>query len=280
MMFRRKRIALSLVTLGLVATVLSGPVSAQESTPTAPMMQPGSTIEVTGIGSVKVLADSAILQLVMYSNGFSGAYFEESVAIEEGSATPAAFSEFSPVMEVAVTEEQLAAVASALEANGIAPDQYEMQTAESLISGFFGPGSAIIGIQLSSDQIVDVNDILVAARQAANDVGATIDQFNIAYQIADCTAVTRSAAAAALADGQTRAQELADLLGVQLGNLISVSRQSVYDSIYLSLLGAASPCETELTLEDAFTTYFSGAGSSTDGMVEIFAGIALTYETA
>jgi len=251
---------------------------AQEATPTAQLMQPGSTIKVTGTGSVEVPAEGAILQLVIYPNGFSGVEFEESGAIEDSSATPGAYTEYYP-MPVSVSEEQIAAVTDALEASGLAAEQFGVKSSETLFSGYFSPGSAVIGIQLNSSQVGDVNDIVSAARDAANGVGLSIDQGSVAYQINDCAAATRSASNAALANGQAQAQELADLLGVQLGNLIEASQQSVYDSIYLSLLGASAPCDPQLTLEDAFTTFFPGQGTTAEGMVVIFAGIALTYET-
>lgn len=279
MNFRRSWLPLTFATVGLMASALAAPAFAQEATPTAPLMQPGSTIQVTGTGSVEVPADGAVLQMVIYSNGYSGGYFEESVAIEGGSATPGAYSEYSPV-QVTVSEEQIASVTDALAAAGLDPAQYEVKLADSLLIGYFSPGAAILGIQLNSSQIGDVDAIVSATRDAANGQGLSIDQVSVAYQINDCAAATKSASSAALADGQLQAKELADLLGVQLGNLVGASRQSVYDNIYLSLLGASSPCDPQLTLEDAFGTYFSGGGMATDGMVVIFAAIELTYETA
>jgi uncharacterized protein YggE len=270
-MISRRRIMLAPLALaGLMIAGVVSPVAAQESTPVVNVSPAsGATIDAMGSGEAEAEASGGVLQLIVRA-AFTGtpAPIEDT---GKGMGTPE---------QPSVTEEQVNSVIAALEEGGVERDSiaYLVQPSGPY-AGMFGFGAAVVAAELDQDQLAQIEEIADRAVAAGTGAGLTFDPINVAYQVGDCAAIEREALADAVADGQSQAQMLADVLGVTLGGLQSATKQQSYGGYYAAG-PATSVCAQQVTIEDALRTYFPTYDPSRAGEVEIYAQVLLKYEIA
>jgi uncharacterized protein YggE len=213
----------------------------------------GPSIVVTGFGTVTEAADSATLQLIVSDSmgmGFgagsyavSGAAEGGAVVIENGGvssvveATPAAGGVAEPappmaepgavpvpgaVMVPRVTEERVQPMVDAMVEAGVDNDRIEVAISPSSAVGV-GGNAALITATVASPTTEVVETIVNAASEAAIGNGLAIFETGALYSLADCAAPKREARTQAIANAREQAAELAELLGVELGEMLQAS---------------------------------------------------------
>jgi uncharacterized protein YggE len=269
MMSRRKAMLVPLALAGMMVAGVVSPVAAQDATPAARVNAASTaTIDVTGSGESEVKADWAILQLIVRIP-FIGDPSSTSNTQGDPNAAP-----------VAVSEEQLTAVIAALEEGGVDGGKIKsvIQPAGPYV-GMFGYGTAVVAVELSQKQVAKIEDLTNRAVEAGKNAGLMFDPVNVAYVIENCQDVERAALADAVTDGQAQAQTMADVLGVNLGELLSATKQQSYGAYYAGG-PATSVCGQQATVDDALRAYFSAYDPSTDGSVDVYMQITLSYGIA
>ncbi len=237
----RWSLALALVGLtglGLANTAAQGVVVTDEP-----------TIAVTGAGRATGEAETATIQmLVGSSEAFFGPVFPSDVvppdAVEPGEATPEAGEagmgmETSagevavvpgPVGPPSLTDEDLQPLVQALVGAGVEEDDIQTVTGPAA-SGVYGPGGPGVGFveaEVAQPTREQVGEIITAVNQAATDNGLLVQQLGVGYDVADCEPLEREARQMAIEDARTQASQLAELVGVTLGDLVQVSTHPFY----------------------------------------------------
>jgi uncharacterized protein YggE len=88
-----------------------------------------------------------------------------------------------------------------------------------------GQGAAQISFTLAHPD--DVDKVLAAAQEAVRkQTNYDLQAANVVFSLSDCPSVELKAWKAALADAAVRAQRLADLSGVKLGQILAVSERA------------------------------------------------------
>jgi hypothetical protein len=209
----------------------------------APTDQP--SIVVSGAGEASGPAETAHVQLIVgrslgpeFGMGMWAAASGGGTVIVQEDGTPEAGvepAEPAPGVEPAVpepgmveveappplTEEDLTPIVDALVAAQIERDAIEVYLVPG--TGEFGPGPggvARIDATLEGPSREAVEAILAATNEAATEAGLSFMHIGVEYLIADCTALRREARADAIAAARDQATELADLLGVPLGEML------------------------------------------------------------
>lgn len=214
----------------------------------------GPSIVVTGIGTITAAADSATLQLIVSDSvgmGFGAGSFAVSGAAEGGAVvienggvssvvvepTPAAGGVAEPAPPMAVpsvvpvpgavmvprlTEERVQPMVDAMVEAGVDNDRIEVAISP---SSAVGPGgnASLITATVASPTTEVVETIVNAASEAAISNGLAIFEAGALYSLADCAAPTREARTQAIANAREQAAELAELLGVELGEMLQAS---------------------------------------------------------
>jgi uncharacterized protein YggE len=202
-----------LLSLLLFATPLA---SAQVMTSSLP------GISVTGQGRASAPAETATIAIMVSSGDYymmepPMEYGEEEAAI----ATP----------EVSA-EESIAPVIDALVAAGVPEGDIDVIVdPSSAYSGSWGaPLMQTIRFTIDDPATDRIKELLDTAADAASDAGLFVNMTTALYGVADCDALERDARAAAIADARTRAGLQAELLDVELGDLVA-SRDDIYGAM-------------------------------------------------
>lgn len=124
------------------------------------------------------------------------------------------------------TNERMQVVSTALVDAGI--DQNDIATTNVSLQPQYGPDgvSAPIGYESTNSLDITVRDISVAGRVLAlvQSNGGNATRINsVTYSINDDSQLVKDARGRAFADAQDRAQQYADLAGLELGKVISIS---------------------------------------------------------
>ena len=197
-------------TLLLIVTLVDGAVIGAGGWATTPVAHAqaatassGGGITVVGEGSVRIKPDIARAQ----------------IGVEVMMDSVKAASE--------ANKERLDAVLAALQAQGIA--EADIQTSGfSVYAERFGPNGPLpedeTNYRVSNNVNVTVRDLetLGAVLDAAIEAGAN-NIYGVEFSVDDPTTVESQARQRAVADAQAKAGELAELTGVTLGNVVSVS---------------------------------------------------------
>lgn len=266
--------AMALTLLGPVAAsaqeknAVPQPLSAA-----APSAQFGPTgepsINVTGTGSASAPADTALIQIIVGSNydyaAMSGMVVAEPMPVNEPTVIPADVPPAEPASPEAgasdagaggvpvepapapgggmggpprLTARDLQPIVDALVAAGVARDDIEVTTGPSVTNTFGpgGPGGARLDATIDRPTKEGVAAAVDNVDQAATGAGLMLQYVGVAYNLDDCTTLVRQAKTAAIQDARDQATELASLLGVTLGEMISA-----YDN---SFFGIAAPTAT------------------------------------
>lgn len=238
------------LALSAVGADLAGAQDASDSVVLAPPAQFAPTdqpsIVVTGSGEASAPAETAHLQLIV-SRGY-GPMMEGSVAVSSGSVvvehgTPVA-GEGPPQVEPAeapppaepgtieqgtvemaslprLTADDLAPIVDALVAVQVERDAIEVFVAST--GAEFGPDGGGVGridATIEGPNREAVEAILDAVDRATTDAGLALHNVGIEYLIAECSPLLREARGDAIANARDQAAEMADLLGVALGEML------------------------------------------------------------
>lgn len=178
--------------------------------------QVGSTegINVQGYGTATAPADAATLQFfVVAGEGFYPKPVE-----------PPPPSEPLP-QPAALSEADLQPLIDAIKAQGIADADIEVVINPVYYYDIYSPGSANINVNVTDLNKVDaIVDAVQAADAAAGLVA--VQGVNVLYSVSDCATLEREAMIASVEDARDRAQVLASVLGVGVGNVVFASHYS------------------------------------------------------
>ena len=240
-------IALAMVGLALLAEVLSdggGTVYLAEIQPAAGTAGVPGLVAV-GYGQASAPAETAQVQLVV-SLGGDESFGNVSFAPTAG-ATPGA------------AERQAAApVVDAIVATGVPAEAVQVVTSAAFGSEFFGPGTPTfrIDVTLQTPSLEAIARLVDAAGQTARANGLLLLQVGAGYAVADCAQLRSAAWQAAVADARSRATAQAELLEVELGDLL-VSQETAAGAPGLLGIetppGACSPVQQQAAFFNAGT---------------------------
>ena len=223
-------------------------------------------INVQGFGSATTPATTARLQLFVV--GGEG-YYAKPVPYPEcppGERCPEpAFPEPQPL-----TEADLAPIVEAIKAQGIAEGDIAVSMNPGGYYDPYGPGRASITVTISDPQ-ERVQPIIEAAREAATaSENLFLESTNVLYSVSPelCATLEEESMLAAVEDARDRAQLLAQLLGVGIGDVVFASHYSY------SPFGF-SPCDpTALAYPEYYGGYY---GLSQPAEVTLIANVSVTY---
>ncbi len=196
------RLFVPLALVGLVA-MGSGPIGANaQATPEASGSAPG-TISVTGVGEVIVTPDTANIQIGVQ-------VFSQELSDAQRQST-----------------EQITAIIQTIIESGVA--EKDIQTSNYSVSirqqyDDMGIATAVLGYDIYNTLSVTVRDLDNLGTILDDVVAAGANQiYGIYFFTSDLTAATEQARAAAVADAQERAAQLADAAGVEIGAIVNIS---------------------------------------------------------
>lgn len=179
-------------------------------------------ITVTGQGRASAPAETATIAIMVSSGDY---YMMEEVMEYGEEEAPVATPEVS-------AEESIAPVIDALVAAGI--PEGEIQVVVDPSTTYSGPWGApmvqTVRFTINDPTTDRISELLDTAADAASDAGLFVNMTTALYGVADCDTLYREARAAAIADGRARAALQAELLEVELGDLVA-SRDDMYGAL-------------------------------------------------
>jgi len=202
--------------LALLAEALNsggGTVYLAEIQPSSGGSAAGPSLVVAGYGSASVPAEFATMQLLITTieNGYGGP-FPSSTSEDDATATP-----------VSVEERVSGPIVDAMIAAGAPADGITLIASESFMASPYGNPDAVgfrLDVIIPTPDLATVAAVLNAAGQAASDDGYRMVQSGVAYGISDCGPLRQTAWENALADARRQATIQADLLGIEIGDLL------------------------------------------------------------
>lgn len=173
----------------------------------------GEGINVQGFGTASADADAATLQFfVVAGEGFYPKPVEPPSPEQLPQAQP-------------LTEADLQPLIDAIKAQGIADADIEVIINPVYYYDPYSPGSANINVNVRD--LAKLDAIVDAVRDADAAAGlVAVQNISVLYSVADCAALEREAMIASVEDARDRAQVLASVLGVGIGNVVFASHYS------------------------------------------------------
>jgi uncharacterized protein YggE len=236
---------------------VSGAPQAPEDSTGATLQTNQSGITVVGTGRAELEPDVALISLGVGSG--------DSIISSGG----------FPSLQL-IKEEELQAVVDALEQNGVNTDDIYVSTFSANVFGGFGEGGAQIAFTWNNPD--DVDTVIEAARNALReDTDYSLQSLSVVFSKEDCADAERDAQEAALADARTRAEQLADLADLSLGEITSVSEVPGDASLaVLALGGSAGANCLEIEELSALSGYPPG-GINTPSEITVTSQLAVTF---
>ena len=267
--FARRVATVGGLFVALAAVIAFTPLSAIAQTATTATP---TGITVTGYGEASAPAETATLQILVTR----GDYY--------GGPPPQPRPGDVPGAE----EQRLAApIAQALIAKGIPESAVDVVVSPVLGSSAYGPGGpavARIDVALEKPDLATVTDLVSAASVAAASESLVLGQIGAGYDVEDCAALERSARETAIADARARAAVQADLLKVNLGELIASSDVPSPTATTLNYFGVAvplngcAPAAPSVALNGpGLTITVASFDPAADPEVEVYSQINLTF---
>ncbi len=244
---RRRSIPLSILLVS-VSVMLTGAslVSAQD----APA--PSSTVSVVGYGEASTPAESAIIQLTVSGDPYG------PPPVPRPGATPGAEE-----------REAIQPIIAALVDAGLHEEEIEILVGPFVGETFsaYGPALAVLRFSLESPDLARISELVDAATSGAADEGLTIGGL---YEVADCEALEREARDSATAHARANADVQAELLGVEIGEVIGsqdIPAEIVSSPVYYEAIPADQGCSPPRQYRplDPSCTDWSDQGTNGDG---------------
>ena len=248
-----------IATIVALIGLLAPNVAAAQATPangTAP------SIAVIGFGEAEVPADTAILQFFLsLSDPFSGPPARPRPGVEPGSQEREAVA---PVVDLIVS-------------NGV--NQADVQITTSLaLTGPYGPNSSsavLVEFPVSGPAQEELNQLVDDVGQAAGDQGLFLTLVGATYEVDDCAPVRRAAREAAVEDARAQAQVQAEILGVDLGEVINSSDVPV--TTLSQYPGPGNSCEPVASADFVGSIMVGSFDPTTEPVVEIYRQVMVTF---
>jgi uncharacterized protein YggE len=174
-------------------------------------------------------------------------------------------------------------VVAALVAEGIAEEDVAVVVSPSF-SGFYGPagpGVARVDLTVEGADQERVNALVDAATIGAAEERLFVGQVGVRYEVADCRTLERTAREAAIADAQERAEIQAELLGVDLGEVIASSDAPVASAPAFGYFGPVAPdagnCAPPTATIVVGPVTFAPFDPTAPAEVEVYAQMSVTF---
>ncbi len=200
---RRLRFAGLATAVGLIGLLAPNAAAAQPTSANGTV----PSIAVIGFGEAEVPADTANLQFFLSLNDpFTGPPARPRPGVEPGSEEREAVA---PVVDLIVS-------------NGVNQEDVRITTSLAL-TGPYGPSSSsavFVEFPVAEPTQDELNQLVDAVGQEASDQGLFLTQVGVAYEVTDCAPVRRAARESAVEDARAQAQVQAEILGVDLGEVI------------------------------------------------------------
>ena len=211
------------------------------STP-ASVTVPASTLTVLGYGTAAAPADSVLVRLAI-----------------GGATLPAA------------NAESVQQIVGALTNSGIAASDI---STNDLAQGSLLPGQPAGEVRFTSNTPQNLNALLTTVQAALPGIAPGSLALSTVFQVNNCTALENQAVQAALTNAQTKASQMASLLGVQLGSIIAAS-----EAINDDRVNATNPvnCLKLAAAAHSPATGALGLGNNAASAVELFVVLQVTY---
>jgi uncharacterized protein YggE len=260
---RMSRPLLVALIFALIGSLASGPSVLAQA---APSERTGITT--TGHGLASVPAETAVLQILINSSDYYGGP-PQAPQVE---ATPGATARTTMEPIVAVIE---------------AHDSVESVSVVIPVPiGSLGRQTAMarLDIEVSAPAVDDLTGLLNDVARAAGEDRLMIGYVGASFGVADCQTLERDARQAAMEDAQARATVQADVLGIELGDVIaSVDVETTAVSTYYGLIpGASSNCEPASPLNNLLNAELGATlpmfdPVSQSPVVEVYREIQVTF---
>ena len=174
----------------------------------------------------------------------------------------------------ALTEEQVQPIVDAILAAGVAPEDAEIVISQSAGSPF-GTGAAQVLVELDRGELRLAEDLVAAGTEAASAAGLYVESVGAGFEVGDCDALIREARQAAADDARERAEGLADVLGLRLGEIVLASETPFYGD------GAGGGCGAPVPgPAGGKGTYYPPFDPTAEPEVAVFAQINLSFAIA
>jgi len=145
-------------------------------------------------------------------------------------------------------------------------------SADRFSQGVYGQGAA--QISFTSTHPAELDKVIAAAQEALRKhTNYDLQAANVVFALSNCPAVEQTAWKAALADAAARAQRLANLSGVKLGNILAVSEAVISSSPYAP---ANSGCQA-FRLPTIANVVFPSTVENTQDTVTVAVTLQVTY---
>lgn len=208
-------------------------------------------ITVVGYAESKAAPDSAIIRLTVGS-----------------SMEPLSFGSSGPQLEL-IAEEDLEPVVKALNDAGVSSDDISLNTFAPSNYGPYGAGAAQITFRWSQPD--DISSIVQAAQDAVRrDTQYALQNIGVTFTLTECQPLEEDAQRLALSDARNRAERLAAMADVSLGDITAISEAAGFS------YGVSSGCAA---LEHAASPYYSldYPVSNSPSEVTITASLQVTF---
>ena len=233
--------------------ILAGLIGALSATPSRTQAAPNAqatagqtpSITATGYGTTSVPADRAAVQLLLTEftqNEMSPTELSPTV---EPEGTPTVTEEET---DTAAIDLVVAAIAGS--GNGITAGDVRVTVSPALSGISYGPepaDTARVDLEVPRPRLDLLNTLVTRVRDAAVSNGLTLGAVGVRYLVDDCATLQRQAEEAAIADARVRAERQAELLGVQLGDVIAATDAgSITGALYYGALAGGTDACTPL----------------------------------
>jgi uncharacterized protein YggE len=230
------------------------------------------SISVVGFGEAEAPAETAIMQFTLsLSDPFIGPPQRQRAGAVPGAEEREAVT---PVVDVLV-------------ANGVTADDVEIVTSLAL-AGPYQPGGAgvvLVRFPVSQPTHEGLNELVDTVLQAASDEGLFLLSVGARYEVADCAPVQRQAREAALADARAQADVQAELLGVELGEVVGSSDMPIVAASLYAVPLSTDSCdpaapEASAILGPGLAATLPAYDPTTEPAVEVYQRVSVTFAIA
>ena len=224
----------------------------------------------TGVGANAANASGSLPGITVIGYGDATAKPEEvMIRLTIGQGEFGGFSSADTVRLQIIDKAELQPVIEALKKEGV--DEGSISTNTLVNSPYgFGGGSAQISFRWNKpDNLKSLFDVAEDTVRQETDHG--LQNVEVLFTVKDCQPLEEKAWSAALEDSRRRAERLADLAGLELGNVVAISEAASPASIY----GAASGCAALKELPSL--DFASSSGTNSASEVEVDVSLQLTF---
>ena len=254
---RRRPLPLaSFVAVLALGIALAFPLAARAAS-TAP-----AGITVIGYGEASAPAETAVIQFSVVDFNYNPAAAQQD--------PEQARTAIQPVLD-------------ALTAAGVDESAIDLILGPRLIelTKYEGPALALVRVTLDDPTPDRVAEVIAAVTSGATTARLSIGTTGVRYGIADCAALDRAARQDTLADARTRAETQAELLGLELGEVVAsrdlpVEPQTAYGPY--GPVPVANGCTPDVPTATYGTASLPPFDPTAEAEVTIYAQIELTWE--